>query len=189
MLDVHIIISPETRHDWIAHCLWSIQEARNNAGFAVDVHIAPYHAGHIGKSRGEGYRMGVQPYVTCVDDDDWLQPNAFMVLAKAMADNPAAIYTGETQWINGKPVYSRLRQHMRVFRRDVTQSFNFDAWPALDSTAIIAHADTFNQSINLPHRVYNYRVRPESSAKRIAYGTPNLLQTAVSLGNVHEIPA
>lgn len=187
MLDVHIIVSPHTRDEWVGSCLQSVQDARTVAGFPVQVHIAPYLPGHIGISRMAGYAQGDNDYVTCVDDDDWVELNAFKCLFDAMQDNPAAIYTREWQWQNGRCTEGNLRQHLRVFRRDVVESFDFENWPALDSTALIAHADKIGPFIQLPDRVYNYRVRPESNAKKIAYNTPNLLESALAFGNVHEL--
>lgn len=186
MLDCHIIVSPHTPSTWVNDCVDSVREAADQAGFPVDIHYPPYFPGHIGKSRAIGYSMGAHPYVTCVDDDDWVAPTAFRCLRSAMLEGHAAIYTRETQWQNGKPTRHNLRQHLRVFRRDVVASFNFDPWPALDSTALIAHADTFGPCIRLMDRVYNYTVDPQSSARRIYQATPDLHVRELKIENVHE---
>lgn len=187
MLDVHVIINPNTPMEWVDKCLESVSHAAECAGFPVATHVAPFIHGHIGQSRHEGYANGVHPYVTCVDDDDWLEPDAFACLREAMESGAPAIYTREFQHQNDHEREINLRQHLRVFRRDVVDGFDFEPWPSLDSTALIAHADTFGPAIELPNRVYHYRVRPDSGARKIKNARPELTRSGHKLGNVHEV--
>lgn len=186
MLDVHILSLRDRRATTLQRCLESVRHAQEQAPFPVYVNLIPCEKdGHIGKSREIGYRQGFQPYVTCVDDDDWLEPQAFACLHGAMLSQAPAIYTCETTWQNGKPGVFDGRQHLRVFRRDVLQGFNFAAWPALDSTALIAHADSFGHATHLNARVYNYTIDPESSARQIAKYA-HMYRQAECLGAVHD---
>lgn len=187
MLDCHIIVSPFTPRSWVSQCLRSVYVAMERAGYPVCLHMAPFFPEHIGQSRAAGYAMGSHPYVTCVDDDDWLEPNAFACLAEAMAAGVPAIYTRDFQHQNGHQRETNLRQHLRVFRRDVVTSFDFSPWPALDSSALIAHADGFGHAVELEDRVYHYRVRPDSGARRIKDAAPMLAQAGHALGTVHEV--
>lgn len=187
MIDCHIIVSPHTPAEWLDRCFETVSAAVDAAGFPVDVHIAPFFEGHIGKSRAAGYAMGDSPYVTCVDDDDWLEPDAFACLREAMESGAKAIYTREFQHQNMAVREMNLRQHLRVFRREVVEGFDFEPWPALDSTALIAHADGFGPAVELTDRVYHYRVRPDSGARRIKDADALLAAAGRALGNVHEV--
>lgn len=185
MLDVHVLIHPDTRADWVAQCLESVESATANAGYPVAVHPVRVDAdGHIGRSRASAYALGSHPYVTNVDDDDWIEPDAFAVLADALQTDAPAIYTRAWTWQNGKRCTSDLRQFLRVFRRDVTASMDFGPWPICDSTALIAHADTIGAAIDLPSRAYNYRLHSSHARRLHAYNLPALLR-ARALGDVH----
>jgi glycosyltransferase involved in cell wall biosynthesis len=165
MLDVHVIISPKTPVTWVDRCLYSLIDACVSLPYAVEVHLAPYIDGHIGHARQHGYAMGSHPYVTTVDDDDWLEPNAFSVLRDSLQSGAPAVYTRETVWQNGKPRLFDNRQNLRIYRRDVLNGFDFGAWPILSDEALSRHADGFGPGIDLPDRVYNYRINPSGSRK------------------------
>jgi hypothetical protein len=186
MLDCHVLSLPARRGLRLQACLESVHRAAKEAPFGIEIHLIHCEPdGHIGNARAIGYHRGTQPYVTCVDDDDWIEPHAFACLYDAMKSNVPAIYTREMTWQNGKPAGFDGRQHLRVFRRDVVESFNFSAWPALESTALIAHADTFGPGVNLLDRVYNYVIDPESSARQIAKRT-HMYRQAEPLGLIHD---
>lgn len=187
MLDCHIIVSPDTPREWVTQCLDSVHAAADRAGYPVAVHVVDGVPGHIGKARSTGYALGTESYVTCVDDDDWVEPDTFACLFPAMQSGAPAIYTMATQWQNGKPSKHNLRQSLRAFRRDVVASFDFNPWPACDSSALIAHADAFGPSIELLDRVYNYRIEPKSKARQIIANTQGLSERANDLGNIHGV--
>lgn len=145
--------------------------AQIHAGFPTRiwiVHVENAQLGHIGRMRAQGYAHGSFPYVTSVDDDDWIEPDAFQCLRDALVLHRfPAVYTREWTWQNGKRSAYNGRQNLRIFRRGITESFDFQSWPALDSTALIAHADGFGPYLTLNERVYNYTVDPNSEARRL----------------------
>jgi hypothetical protein len=58
MLDVHILIHPDTPRDWVTQCLDSVHEAADSAAYPVAVHTLPAVLGHIGQGRAQGYALG-----------------------------------------------------------------------------------------------------------------------------------
>lgn len=165
MIDCHILVSKETPRNWVTQCLDSVFIARDHAGFPVTVHVIDGVPDHIGRARSQGYALGNEPYVAYVDDDDWVETDAFSCLHDAMISNATAIYTRETTWQHGKRGTFDGRQNLRVFRRDVLQGFNFDAWPIWVEIALSKHADKIGIGVDLPNRVYNYRIRQDGSRR------------------------
>lgn len=158
MLDVHILIHPSTPDEWIARCVDSVREAKERAGFEVDIHKLGVRGPHIGHDRARGYALGSHPYVTSVDDDDWLEPDAFAVLADAMAQHPVAVTTRCMAHQNGRAWVLPWRTNLRVFRRDVAASAPLADWPVYDGPAMLAHADTCGEVMEVKRPVYHYRL-------------------------------
>jgi len=155
MLDVHVIISPYTRRDWLDECLSSIQEARRRAAYAIKVHVAPYHTGHIGKGRAEGYTLGKYPYVTYVDDDDYLLPSAFDALDEALLDLPDAIFCAESTLQNGNLLDGPKRHHLCVYRRE--HLIDHTQWVVCGDVAQM-HAVDGKYCIDISSRNYVHRI-------------------------------
>ena len=88
MLDVHILIMDYTPTAIVERCLSSVRMAASNASFPVHVHALIGEFGDLGSQRQRGYSCGLAPYVTSVDDDDWVDPGAFAVLLECI---PAAL--------------------------------------------------------------------------------------------------
>jgi hypothetical protein len=158
MLDCHIIVSPDTPRAWVTQCLDSVHEAADRAGFPVAVHVVTASGPHIGHDRAAGYALGRHPYVTSVDDDDWIEPNAFAVLSDVLADNPVAVTTGCIAHQHGKSFRLPWRTNLRVFRRDVAASAPLIDWPVYDGPAMLAHADGLGEVIEINSPVYHYRL-------------------------------
>jgi hypothetical protein len=157
MLDVHIL-HYRPHPQWWPQCLASVENAVMRAGFAVAVHVVQGEPDHLGRGRAKGYACGSYPYVTHVDNDDYVLPSAFAVLASALARSPDAIFTGEMQCdAKGvlRPGASGLRHHLAVFRRDRVMDHSRYAL-AGDRYQIAAVADAV--CIDLPDRVYCWRV-------------------------------
>jgi hypothetical protein len=159
------------------------------APFPVALHVVQGIAGHIGAGRATAYALGHYPYVACVDDDDWIEPNALCVVGDALAQRPRAVYTRSWSWQNGAPVKNDLRQQLRVFRREPVAAFDFAPWPACDSTALIAFMDGQpGQDAYCLERVYHGHIDPLSRARLILNGDSALRQRALALGDVHLWP-
>lgn len=176
MLDVHIIINPRTRRDWLRECLDSVQEAKRQAGFTVHVHHTAFTEGHIGRSRAIGYAMGSQPYVTCVDDDDYVLPHAFEQMRQALQDGAEAVFTKEHRWQNGHLIQGRQRHHLVAFRREYL--IDHEKWP---SCGDVAQVRSFGErGIDLPEPAYVHRIYLTSAARVLRRRYPLELQEAVN---------
>ena len=120
MLDVHVLLmdyTPSEQHD---QCRESIRVAIENADFPVEVHYLPGIYGHLGRARERGYRLGTHPYVTHVDDDDYVHSNAFRALKSYLEDGVDAVTTGEALVVKDKIVQERTlsRHHLAVYKRE-----------------------------------------------------------------------
>jgi hypothetical protein len=118
-LDIHVLVSENTPKEWLTQCLDSIQVAIGNAPFPIALHVIPAVPGHMGKARHAGYSCGTAPYVTQVDDDDYVEPKAFARLAEHMDAGIEAIFPRERTLQNGKFCLGRQRHSMKVFRREL----------------------------------------------------------------------
>lgn len=157
VLDVHVLVSDCTPKDWVAQCLDSIEAARARSPFPVALHVLPGVPGHIGHGRSLGYAQGSAPYVTQVDDDDYLRPEAFQVMAEAIAQQADAIFPREMTVQNGQFVLGRQRHSMKTFRRELL----------IDHRPWRHHGDTLQHhmlerpgivQVDIPEAVYVYRI-------------------------------
>lgn len=125
MLDVHVLVMEYTPGEWVEQCRASIVLAAKNAGFPVAVHFLPGIVGHLGRAREAGYARGSHPYVTHVDDDDYLTADAFAVLGENIEAGAECITTGETALFvetgRTEPC-PNAKHHLAVFRRDLLSS-------------------------------------------------------------------
>lgn len=125
MLDVLITISDDTPPAWVNQCRRSVTEAAALAGYPVSVIEVPGVPGHIGQAMANGFARSAAPYVTWVDDDDWLLPNAFASLALHLTARPTALFARELQQFdNGQIVPFRRRHHLSAYRRDIVERVN-----------------------------------------------------------------
>ena len=120
MLDVIVTISADTPAAWVAQCLASVQRARANASYPIRIVEQPGVPGHVGRAMVQGFARTTAPYVTWVDDDDWVLPNAFSCLTPHFGLQPAAICAREIQYAsNGSVELCEQRHHLSAWRRDV----------------------------------------------------------------------
>jgi hypothetical protein len=162
MLDVHILTLPTSNSDWFNQCVESVMDAADLAGFPVDVHVVPGFLGHIGKGRAEAYALGRNAYVTCVDDDDYVLPNAFLQMQNALrAGRASAISTPERVCRNGHMDDGKQRHHLIAYRRDML--IDHASWPCCGDVAQIVSIPD-DGWLDLPVPMYVHRVY-ESSAR------------------------
>lgn len=136
MLDVHVAVSETTHQRWLAKCLDSVSEAIECAMFPVTLHLVPGVPGHIGMARANGYSKGAAPYVTYVDDDDWVDREFFAAMLPALQCNPDAIFLREFTHTTAPQPYVDSRRHCRaVYRRALTEAFDWNAWRCVNDSA------------------------------------------------------
>jgi hypothetical protein len=175
MLDCHIIVSADTPREWVTQCLDSVFEARDRAGYPVTVRVVDGVPGHIGKARAAGYALGTEPYVTFVDDDDYVLPDAFAQMADALRSGAPAICTPEVTMQNGQFRPGHARHHLIAYRRDVL--IDHAQWPCCGDVAqlaAIADADV----IDLPSPQYVHRIYGASKARAMRRANPDELEMA-----------
>lgn len=118
-VDLHILLSEDGDLDWRKQALDSIDVAVARAPFPVHVHVLPAVPGHLGQARTLGYSQGTAPYVTYADDDDYLLPEAFEVVADALSQRPLAVFPFEHHLQNGYITRGLQRHHLPFYRRDM----------------------------------------------------------------------
>jgi glycosyltransferase involved in cell wall biosynthesis len=173
MLDVHVLTGSAPKA-WLDQCLASIFEARGKAPFRVDVHVLAGEAGHIGRGRAAGYAMGTQPYVTFVDDDDYLLPDAFSAMNPAIDSGVTAICSTEILQFTANQVVGKSRHHLTAFRRD--QIIDHTQWAACGDVA--QSMCIKGDAIDLTEPTYVYRVYVDSPARLLRRAHPHELKAA-----------
>jgi hypothetical protein len=167
MLDIHIATLPNMSIEWFNQCIDSVEIAANNANFPINIHVFEGVVGHIGKARELGYSKGNFDYVTYVDCDDYVLPNAFSCLENAFKDNPTIIKTGEIHLQNGnKKELINGWFHLMVYKRSFLKNINFENHIVdIDvHTKKLAEANG-NIIINIPLCVYVHRMYWESGSR------------------------
>lgn len=87
MIDLHILHHPAaTRPDWWRVCLESAQAAE--AAGLVTLHVVDAPGENIGANRAAAFRLGNQPFVACLDNDDVLVPEGIPPLLDALKSRP-----------------------------------------------------------------------------------------------------
>ena len=161
MLDCHIIVSHDTPIDWVEQCLESVSDAASRAGYPVYCHVIEGIPGHIGKARAAGYALGEQPYVTCVDDDDYVLPHAFAQMADALRAGVSAVCTPEQTLQNGHFRDGAKRHHLIAFRRLLL--IDHASWPCCGDVAQVLAIG--RDAIDLTDSAYVHRLYMDSKAR------------------------
>lgn len=170
MLDIHVLTLDSTPRDWVERRRATIAAAIAAAGFPVTVREIPGYVGHIGKGRVTGFALGDAPYVSYVDDDDYLEPNAFACLAPAMAQDADAIFTGEQVLHGGKITRRNERHNLTVVRRSIAASADMDLFRMLPEVRLrVLATGPGRKVVDVPDHVYVYRSYL-SAAKQLLHG-------------------
>ncbi len=166
MLDVHILVMDYTNADWLEDCRKSVAVAAAEAGFPVVIHELPGVIGHMGRARAAGYARGAHEYVTHVDDDDFVRPEAFAILRDAMERGEKAITTGEVRRFEPASVEVQTPEathHLAVYRRDALSILQYDAFRFYPDQYILSRF----VPRHIPVCVYVHRVRDDSGSRNL----------------------
>lgn len=155
-IDVHLAVSPKTPIAWVNQCIDSINMAIAAAEFPVHLHIVAAVEGHVGKARAMGYACGNAPYVTHLDDDDWIEPNSFIVIGQALKTLPDAIFPMELRHEGNTTYLGHQRHAFVVFKRELlidhaSRELTSDA---RQNQQLMLQADC----IDIPDPLYHYRI-------------------------------
>jgi hypothetical protein len=131
----------------------------------VYTHFIPGIYGHLGKARAAGYARGTAPYVTHVDDDDEVTPDAFAVLRPHMERGVEAITTGERHvFENGTESDApEAKHHLAVFRRECLQRFDYAAFRHYPDQYLLSRI----QATHIPECVYRHYIRAGSGSRQL----------------------
>jgi hypothetical protein len=113
--------------------------------------------------------------VTCVDDDDYLMPDAFAQMRDALRSGAAAICTPELTVQNDQFRPGHKRHHLIAYRRDVL--IDHTQWPCCGDVAQLA-AIPPTDVIDLPGLQYVHRLYGTSKARALRRANPAELVSA-----------
>lgn len=180
-VDVHVIILDRTPKDWVKQCIESIHAAARFSPFMVHLFTVEGVLGHIGVGRAKGYALGNSPYVTYVDDDDYLIPEAFHEMSEALEQEPDAAFPGEYVLENNQHRVMLRRHHLPFYRRE--HIIDHTKWIAGGDPQQI-HAVRDMRIIDVPKPVYVHRMYLESASRPLLKAHPEELENIRPMGNV-----
>ena len=158
-LDVHVLTLPGLPEAWVIQRRASLAEAAARAGFPVTIREVPGIPGHLGKSRLRAYSGASADYVTHVDHDDYVKPDAFSVLGDALQRGVDCITTGETLLMEDGRTHDapQSRHHLAVFRRERVLSIGFDAFEFYpDQYLLSLHSPEHIAECVYVHRIFDH---------------------------------
>ena len=176
MIDLHILISRDTPERWVDHSLDMAMRAVTRASVPVTFHVLDGEPGHIGRARARGYAQGSAPYVTFVDDDDWLDADAFTGLADVLALNPPAVLCRETLWQNGQSKPGSAGHHLTIVRRD--KLIEHERWACCGDVAQNVAAAKDPLSVAVDGFRYHHRLYEQSKARVMRRANPLELEAS-----------
>lgn len=165
MLDVHVLVMSYTPPAIVRQCRESVQVAAQNAGFRVDVHFLPGIYGQLGQARARGYAMGDHPYVTHVDDDDYVHPDAFAKLLPHLQKQVTGVTTGETLVFDDGRSHEEpySRHHLAVYARKRVEALPYQQFRFLPDQFLMKNIG----AIHIPECLYFHRINAESGSRRL----------------------
>jgi hypothetical protein len=184
-LDVHVLVSSSTHPFLRNECLRSIKRALAQTDYPVAVHYLRGYPGALGVMRHQGYSCGSSPYVSSIDDDDLLFPDAFMRLKDALQHDPDAIFPMETEYhcrivgnrvITGEQKPGRQRHSFKTFRR--VHLIDHRSWRWAGDVAQLTYLETLPNLIDISQPCYAWRVYPTSNSMPLRMRDPLELRQA-----------
>lgn len=182
-LDVHILVMSYTPHDVVNRCLDSVNNAAVQAGFPVNVHVLDGEYGHLGRSRKRGYSLGDSKYVTHVDDDDWVDSDAFYVLASHLNAGAEAVTTGERLHVRGLSKDTpESRHHLAVFAREYVNNSDYHKFRFYPDQRLLSGTSP----THVPMCVYNHVIH-DSGSRRCRAGNKRAADEEFKLINDRQL--
>lgn len=157
MLDVIVTVSDSTPSAWVKQSIASVHEAINQCKFPVTFHRVPGVPGNIGTAMKNGLAECSNPWVSWVDDDDWVTPDAFTCLEKHFGTDADAICAREVHVLaNGRTRKVDRRHHLTAYRRSAILGVDLDQYPAHPNTMLMTVTPNVVHEMSW---VYMYRIR------------------------------
>lgn len=171
ILDVHVLQSPKTTQFQLIRCRKSIAAAIKAAAdtqFKINVWYLPAVQGNLGQARKLGYSKGNGDYVTYVDDDDYLEENAFSVVREKLESGVKALTTGENVVVVGFPqnrVQARpqAEHHLAIYSRSEIQSLPYELFQIFPDQFLLSRF----KADHVEACVYNWCRNPRSPGAKL----------------------
>ena len=174
MIDVHVLVSNDTRKDWVNQCLRSVEVAMDRADYPIQLYVEPGIPGHIGKARQRAYAKGNAKWKTYVDDDDYLLPDAFVDLRKYLDQDKAAVFTCEYTEQNGRlHNFIQPEHHLQVYRDDLVHNYDHDMASMSDVWCRELAKRDPRGFLSIPDITYVHRVYYDSKARTMRRANPS----------------
>lgn len=164
MLDVHILVMDYTPREIVNRCLSSVEEAASKSLQPVHIHVLNGVFGHLGSQRKRGYSCGTAPYVTYVDDDDWVTADAFAYLP--LGDKPFAVSTSEKVHTGNHWHVSHKPHHLAVYQRKWLQAQPYERLKFFPDQFLLAQAQRTGTVTHVDMAVYNHVINQVSGSRR-----------------------
>lgn len=124
MLDVHLLVTHRLPAGWLEQAIESIFEARRAAPFPIAVQLVGESVGDFWGARWRGYDAGTSEYMTYLDADDWLEPDAFNCLLEPMQSGADMIVVQGRYHNLSTGKVGIAPRGMRVVRRSYAEGFD-----------------------------------------------------------------
>lgn len=150
-VDVHVLVHHGlAKPEWLEQCLESLRHE------PVNVQLVSSADRNIGALRASAFALGTAPYLSFIDDDDWVASGAFEVCVSTLEDQPELVgaYTNWTDvlpsgehrarelppWtpLQGLTHYAGIL-HTKVFRREPTMRLlgGLATWETLEEAWLV----------------------------------------------------
>ena len=163
MIDAIVIVSDHTPKEWVQQAIDSVHVAASNAPFDVKVHVTAGVPGHRGRAKQHAYAQGNYPYVTVIDDDDYVAPNFFEVVDPKLLEEQkiSGIFIREIYLVENRQhrAEENLNHKLVAVRRDVVQTLPFEDYPRGDGGMVKRAIEERNDHVDLHEWVYYRRLR------------------------------
>lgn len=190
-VDTHVLLyHSRSRKEWLDQTLASLE------GEPTNILLVDHPSSSVGLARAFALGEGKAPFLSFVDDDDWVMPGAFQACLDRITDGVVGAYTDfsdvgvETGKVLKKyhklPWCPRHQQthpfevlHVHVFRREPTLKYLNEVaqWPTLEESLLMGLLVQDGDWIKVDFDGYRKRAHRMGAGARI---TRNLL---VQLGN------
>lgn len=150
-IDAHVLLHHSyDRPEWLGQCLASLSSE------PVNVYLVTSPSTNVGALRAAAFELGQAPYLSFVDDDDWVAPGAFQACVDAL-DEDDTLVGAYTDWTAVLPDGREVRQylpewspltglvnyanilHTKVFRREPTMRLlgGLATWETLEEAWLV----------------------------------------------------
>lgn len=149
-VDVHVLLHHSAANpQWLEQCLESMRDE------PVNVYLVSSDSRNVGALRADAFALGTAPFLSFIDDDDWVAPGAFEACLDALRDPgvvgaytdwTAVVPSGETSRVHlgpWKPLQGLVNYagilHTKVFRRAPTMRLlgGLRTWDTLEEAWLV----------------------------------------------------